>query len=403
MAAASPVKSLQEEATCPICLEYFTHPVTLECGHNFCQACIAQCWEGPDTAASCPQCRETVQQRNLRPNRQLANILEIAKRLSFQAAKGAGGGRVCGEHQEALKLFCEEDQTPICVICRESRAHRAHAVVPIQEAAQEYKEKIQAHLQTLREEREKLLGLNVAGEERSREYLDVRSTLSRCEKGKFQQPEEISPELEERVSDFSQKTMVLMETLRKFKDTLPSALESLGADRQANVTLDPDTATPQLVLSEDGKSVRRGDTRQDLPDNPERFDTERWVLGCGGFTAGRHCWEVAVGDGRYWAVGVARESVGRKGRISLSPEGGIWALQRWGYRFRALTSPETPLPQRRAPTRIQVCLDCDRGQVTFIDAGDEAPIFTFPLGSVPGERIRPWLGVWGRSHFRLCP
>ncbi|CAM5104946.1 unnamed protein product [Natator depressus] len=403
MAAASPVKSLQEEATCPICLEYFTHPVTLECGHNFCQACIAQCWEGPDTAASCPQCRETVQQRNLRPNRQLANVVEIAKRLSFQAAKGAGGGEVCGEHQEALKLFCEEDQTPICVICRESRAHRAHAVVPIQEAAQEYKEKIQAHLQTLREEREKLLGLNVAGEERSREYLDVRSTLSRCEKGKFQQPEEISPELEERVSDFSQKTMVLMETLRKFKDTLPSALESLGADRQANVTLDPDTATPQLVLSEDGKSVRRGDTRQDLPDNPERFDTERWVLGCGGFTAGRHCWEVAVGDGRYWAVGVARESVGRKGRISLSPEGGIWALQRWGYRFRALTSPETPLPQRRAPTRIQVCLDCDRGQVTFIDAGDEAPIFTFPLGSVPGERIRPWLGVWGRSHFRLCP
>ncbi|CAM5098218.1 unnamed protein product [Natator depressus] len=52
MAAASPVESLQEEATCPICLEYFTHPVTLECGHNFCRACIAQCWEGPDRAPS---------------------------------------------------------------------------------------------------------------------------------------------------------------------------------------------------------------------------------------------------------------------------------------------------------------------------------------------------------------
>nr|XP_048674579.1 zinc finger protein RFP-like isoform X2 [Caretta caretta] len=309
MAAASPVESLQEEATCPICLEYFTDPVTLECGHNFCRACIAQCWEGPDTAASCPQCRETVQQRNLRPNRQLANILEIAKRLSFQTVKGAGGGEVCGEHQEALKLFCEEDQTPICVVCDRSRAHRTHMVVPIQEAAQEYKEKIQAHLKTLREEREKMLGLKVTGEKRSQEYLkqteterqkivsefqqlrelleeqerllvaqlekldkeivkiqnenitklsegisrlselisemegkcqkpaseflqDVRSTLSRCEKGKFQQPEEISPELGERVSDFSQKTIVLTETLRKFKDTLPSALESLGAHRQ---------------------------------------------------------------------------------------------------------------------------------------------------------------------------
>ncbi|CAM5104942.1 unnamed protein product [Natator depressus] len=479
MAAASPVESLQEEATCPLCLEYFTDPVTLECGHNFCRACVAQCWEGPDRAASCPQCRETVQQRNLRPNRQLANVVEIAKQLSFQAAKGAGGGRVCGEHQEALKLFCEEDQTPICVICRESRAHRAHTVVPIQEAAEEYKEKIQAHLKTLREEREKWLGFKVTGEERSQEYLkqteterqkivsefqqlrqfleeqerlllaqlekldkeivkienenitklsegisclselisemegkcqkpgseflqDVRSTLSRCEKGKFQQSEEISPELEEQVSDFSQKTIVLMETLRKFKDTLPSALESLGAHRQANVTLDPDTAHPILVLSEGGKSVRCGDTRQRLPKNPERFDSVFCVLGCEGFTSGRHRWEVDVEDGQFWAVGVARASVGRKGGISCSPEGGIWAVE-WLGQFLALTSPVTPLPRSRAPSRIRVCLDCDRGQVTFIDAGDEAPIFTFPPGSVPGERIRPWLWVWPGSRLRLCP
>ncbi|CAM2101570.1 unnamed protein product [Caretta caretta] len=337
MAAASPVESLQEEATCPICLEYFTDPVTLECGHNFCRACIAQCWEGPDTAASCPQCRETVQQRNLRPNRQLANILEIAKRLSFQTVKGAGGGEVCGEHQEALKLFCEEDQTPICVVCDRSRAHRTHMVVPIQEAAQEYKkqteterQKIVSEFQQLRElleEQERLLvaqlekldkeivkiqnenitklseGISRLSElisemegkcqKPASEFLqDVRSTLSRCEKGKFQQPEEISPELGERVSDFSQKTIVLTETLRKFKDTLPSALESLGAHRQANVTLDPDTADPHLVLSEGGKSVRWGDTRQRLPNNPERFDTEHCVLGCEGFTSGRHCWEV---------------------------------------------------------------------------------------------------------------
>ncbi|CAM4666847.1 unnamed protein product, partial [Caretta caretta] len=196
MAAESPVESLQEEATCPICLEYFTDPVTLECGHNFCRACIAQCWEGPDTAASCPQCRETVQQRNLRPNRQLANFIEIAKRLSFQAAKGAGGGGVCGEHQEALKLFCEEDQTPICVVCDRSRAHRAHTVVPIQEAAQEYKEKIQAHLKTLREEREKLLGLKVAGEERSREYLKQTETERQKIVSQFQQLRQLLEEQE---------------------------------------------------------------------------------------------------------------------------------------------------------------------------------------------------------------
>ncbi|XP_039358169.1 zinc finger protein RFP-like [Mauremys reevesii] len=488
MAAENPVESLQEEATCPVCLEYFTEPVSVECGHNFCRACISQCWEGSDTAASCPQCRETVQQGNLRPNRQLANMVEITKRLSLQAAKGRGGDGVCGEHQEALKLFCEEDQTPICMICRESRAHRAHTVVPIEEAAQEYKERIQAHLKTLREEREKLLGLKATGEGNSREYLkqiqierqkivsefqqlqqfleeqerlllaqlekldkeivriqnenlsklseqisrlseliremegkcqkpaseflqDVRTTLSRCEKGKFQQPEEISPELEERVSGFSQKTIVLMEILGKFKDTLPSQLERkrgelFGAHRQVNVTLDPDTAHPNLVLSVDRKSVRCGDTGQQLPNNPERFSSWACVLGCEGFTSGRHCWEVEVGGVGSWAVGVARESVGRKGGISFSPEGGIWAVGRcrwWGGEFQALTSPVTLLPLSRAPSRIRVCLDCDRGQVTFIDVGDKAPVFTFPPGSVRGGRIRPWFFVGPGSPLRLCP
>ncbi|XP_074873307.1 zinc finger protein RFP-like [Carettochelys insculpta] len=466
MAAGSPLESLQEEATCPVCLEFFKDPVITECGHNFCQACISQCWEGPDPATSCPQCRETVQQRHLRPNRQLANVIEIAKRLSLQAAKGAGGDGVCGEHQKALKLFCEEDQTPICVICRESQAHRAHTVVPIQEAAQEYKGKIQARLKTLREESEKLLGLKATGEEKSREYLrqtqrerqkivwefqqlrqfleeqerlllaqlekleveivrlqndnvrelsaqisrlselmgemegkcqkpaseflqDIRSTLSRCEKGKFQPPDEVLLELKGQVSGFSMKTIALSETLSKFK---------------AHVTLDPDTAHPRLVLSEGGKSVRRERTRQRLPDNPERFDMWPCVLGCEGFTSGRHCWEVEVGDGWSWALGVARESVSRKGRISLSPERGIWAGRRLGDQFQALTSPATPLPLSRAPRRIRVCLDCDRGQVTFIDTATQALIFTFPRGSVPGERIRPWLGVWDRSsQLRLCP
>uniref|UniRef100_A0A452GZI8 Tripartite motif containing 10 n=1 Tax=Gopherus agassizii TaxID=38772 RepID=A0A452GZI8_9SAUR len=425
MAAENPVESLQEEATCPICLEYFTEPVTLECGHNFCRACIAQCWEGSDTDISCPQCRETVQQRNLRPNRQLANV--------------------------ALKLFCEEDQSPICVICRESRAHCAHTVVPIQEAAQEYKEKIQAYLKALREEREKLLGFKVTEKGKCQEYLrqkivsefqELREFLEEQERLLLAQLEKLDEEIvriqNENVSKLSEQISRLSELISEMegkcqkpgnrvrlqplpgagpRSTSPEALAPGQARSQrpssspnalilsvpANVTLDPDTAQLRLVLSEDRKSVRYGDTRQDLPDNPQRFDTDFCVLGCEGFTSGRHCWEVEVEDGQCWAVGVARESVGRKGGISYSPEGGIWAVLRWMGQFQVLTSPVTPLPLRRVPSRIQVCLDCDRGQVTFIDAGDEAPIFTFPPGSIPGERIRPWLCVGYRSRLCLCP
>ncbi|XP_065426457.1 zinc finger protein RFP-like [Chrysemys picta bellii] len=170
MAAESPARCLQAEASCPICQEYFKDPVIIDCGHSFCRVCISQCWEGSDTDVSCPQCGETAQQRNLTPNRQLANVLEIVQQLSLPVIEDAGWERVCGEHRQPLKLFCEEDQTPICVMCDASRAHAAHTVVPIREAAQEYEETFQAHLKTLKEEKEKLKGFKVTGEGTSQQY-----------------------------------------------------------------------------------------------------------------------------------------------------------------------------------------------------------------------------------------
>ncbi|XP_043384102.1 E3 ubiquitin-protein ligase TRIM39-like isoform X5 [Chelonia mydas] len=435
MAAENPLESLQEEATCPVCLEYFTDPVTLECGHNFCRACIAQCWEGPDTAASCPQCRETVQQRNLRPNRQLGNMVEIAKRLSFQAAKGAGGGGVCGKHQETLKLFCEEDQTSVCVVCHLSRAHRAHRVVPIEEAAQEYKVKLQGALGPLRKELEESLALTskeeekttewqgkvknkremIAGEfnklhtllreeeqlllqsleEEERETLhrlrenvtklsqqssslqqliteieekcqqpvaellkDVKSTLSRSENVKLQEPEAVSTDLK---------------NVYKISLDMREGLKRFGVD----VTLDPDTANPHLVLSEDRKRVRHGDTRQDLPDKPERFDTGPNVLGAEGFAGGRRYWEVGVGDKTAWDLGICRESLSRKGKVTLTPEDGYWAVWLRDGKYKALTSLSTPLPVSVRPSRVGIFLDYEAGEVSFYNVTDGSHLFTF--------------------------
>uniref|UniRef100_A0A8D0GCA6 B30.2/SPRY domain-containing protein n=1 Tax=Sphenodon punctatus TaxID=8508 RepID=A0A8D0GCA6_SPHPU len=157
---------------------------------------------------------------------------------------------------------------------------------------------------------------------------DVESTLSRYEQRQLQQPVDISPELEETPGAISLQTAALQETLKKFKESLvhaeslarnPSYMErakksvrtsyrseSLMTDLEkakkfaltsystVKVTLDPDTANPQLVLSEDQKTVRCGETRQKVPYIPERFDTCRCVLGREGFTSGRHCWEVEV-------------------------------------------------------------------------------------------------------------
>ncbi|KYO19898.1 hypothetical protein Y1Q_0006856 [Alligator mississippiensis] len=168
MATESSVQSLQDEVTCSVCLEFFRDPVMIMgCGHNFCQACIAQCWEGAETDVTCPQCRQTFAQRLLGPNRQLANVVELVKGLSM---RGAGGKTVCEQHREALNLFCETDQVLMCVICWESRAHQAHPAAPIQEAAQQCKEQIQTQLQLLRREREGLEALRGSESQKHQEY-----------------------------------------------------------------------------------------------------------------------------------------------------------------------------------------------------------------------------------------
>ncbi|XP_069490978.1 E3 ubiquitin-protein ligase TRIM39-like isoform X2 [Ambystoma mexicanum] len=151
MAAPAQLQGLKEEATCSICLEYFTDPVSVECGHAFCRSCITQCWEGLETDFPFPQCRETFQNKTLRPNWQLANIVEMLKQLHLPNATPQEEN-LCSEHEEKLKLFCEDDQRPICLVCRESKGHRAHTVLPIPEAAQEYKDKLYSYMEHLKKE-----------------------------------------------------------------------------------------------------------------------------------------------------------------------------------------------------------------------------------------------------------
>ncbi|NXB95265.1 ERMAP protein, partial [Vidua chalybeata] len=156
-----------------------------------------------------------------------------------------------------------------------------------------------------------------------------------------------------------------------------------------SLTLDPDTAHPRLALSEDGKCVRWGDTRRVVPDHPKRFDSSRCVLGREGFASGRHYWEVQVGDGAAWAVGVAKESVPRKGRVSVKPEVGIWAVGQCGSQCQALASPSVPIALPEAPEVVGVYLDYEAGRVAFFDCRGQTPMFAYPPARFGGERLLP--------------
>uniref|UniRef100_A0A8C3KQ62 BT1A1 protein n=1 Tax=Calidris pygmaea TaxID=425635 RepID=A0A8C3KQ62_9CHAR len=170
------------------------------------------------------------------------------------------------------------------------------------------------------------------------------------------------------------------------------------------VVLDPDTAHCDLVLSEDCKSVTRRDTRQDIPDIPERFNPWRCVLGREGFTSGRYYWEVEAVDGGGWTVGVSREDVKRKGEIEFKPEEGIWAVGQWAGHFQALTSPNrTLLPEIQTPKRIRVSLDYEEGRVAFFSVDEGIPIFTFPLASFGGMRVHPWVWLGPGTWLKMWP
>nr|XP_056722306.1 E3 ubiquitin-protein ligase TRIM7-like [Euleptes europaea] len=228
---------------------------------------------------------------------------------------------------------------------------------------------------------------------------DARSTLQRYEeKEAFEDPAAFPLALKWRIWELTDLNPLLEGFKKQFKDTLDSGLHL----QKANVTLDPHTAHPELILSEDRKSVRWGGKAQPLPNNPERFDNYFAVLGREGFTAGRHFWEVLVGSEEGWAVGVARKSVRRKGWIIFSPEKGIWAVGKWGGCYwAALIGQFLPLSLTGEPKRIRVCLNYAGGRVAFFDADRGSLICEFSGASFSGETLLPFFRVCGKAQLKL--
>ncbi|XP_025842300.1 butyrophilin subfamily 1 member A1 isoform X3 [Vulpes vulpes] len=173
---------------------------------------------------------------------------------------------------------------------------------------------------------------------------------------------------------------------------------------RVDVTLDPDTAHPHLFLSEDSKSVRLEDSRQELPEKPERFDSWPCVLGCETFTSGRHFWEVEVGDRADWAVGVCRENVVKKGFDPMTPENGFWAVELYGNGYWALTPRRTPLPLVGHPRRVGIFLDYESGDISFYNMTDGSPIYAFSNASFCGP-LQPFFCLWscGKKPLTICP
>ncbi|XP_076994023.1 E3 ubiquitin-protein ligase TRIM11-like [Tamandua tetradactyla] len=456
MAARSLAKDLQDEATCPICLDLFSEPVSLSCGHNFCRACVDRSWGAGDALFPCPECREPCAPRSVRPNRPLGRVAAALGRL--RPPPDRGGPRdpcdLCPEHLEPLKLFCEDDRCPICVVCGCARAHRDHRVVPLEEAAQTQRENFPKMLEELKKVMKKAERLQTdvvvnsevwqakVQERKQRtvsEFEKFRKLLAEDELWLLQQLEEEKEVIvqklkkeEQVLAKHSRAVEVLILELKErserpalgllqglgeilnrienLKLTIPAAISMelkttckvpglLDTLRrfQVDMTLDPESAHPCLTLSDDQRTVTQAQPWGSQSKMEKLLGKILSVLGRERFSAGRHYWEVEVKDRGNWALGVCREDADRKVSALWKQDGGFWSK-------RDLFPTGTFNPQKTLHPRIGIFLDWEAGELSFYNVNEESHLYTIPRAGFQGP-LRPIFIAppWCQTSLTICP
>ncbi|XP_076846213.1 E3 ubiquitin-protein ligase TRIM35-like [Brachyhypopomus gauderio] len=419
----------EEEFSCPVCCDIFRDPVLLSCTHSVCKTCLQQFWETKGSR-ECPVCRRRFSKSNPPLNRALKNLCESFLESTSQRSS-AGSEVLCSLHNEKLKVFCLEDQQPVCVVCQISKAHKTHDCCPVDEAVCDFKNKLKTSLESLQQhlkvfEKDKQVCEKTAAHikyqaehtERQikEEFEKIHQFLRDEEAARIaalkEEEEQKSHMMRRKIEEMSGEIASLSDQIRNTEkemeaENIPFLLNVSSTLKQVHhtpkehekvsgalinvakhlsnlkfrvwermqkilqyypVTLDPNTAHPELHLSDDLTTVKRRPQKSLLPDNPERFDECACVLGSEGFNSGTHCWDVDVGNSDDWELGVIRESVCRK---VDSYWGSVWRVcytkiigQYW---TRCPGQPGHPLTPTEKLQRVRVQLDWDRGKVTFTD------------------------------------
>ncbi|XP_041933689.1 zinc-binding protein A33-like isoform X9 [Alosa sapidissima] len=410
---------LEEELCCPVCCDIFKDPVFLSCAHSACKACLQQFWESKGSK-ECPYCRRKCSKAHYPPNMALRNLCEVYLQERSQRAS-AGSEVLCSLHSEKLKLFCLEDKQPVCVVCRDSRKHTNHKFQPLDEAASDLKTQTQHTEKQIKEEFEKL-HLFLRDEEAART-----AALREEEEQKSQMMKEKIEKMSREISSLSDTIRAIEEKmgaddvtfLQNYKSTVERAQCTLQDPERVSgdlinvakhldnlkvkvwkrmispVTLDPNTAHPDLILSEDLTSVRY------VENNPQRFDYYACVLGSEGFNSGTHCWDVEVGENTWWIVGVKAELAPRKGEYG--DVSGEWCVYYYDGAYRACAPPQPPtlLTVQQKLQRIRVQLDWDRGELSFSDPDNNTHLHT--LTHTFTERVFPFFSGCSLSSLRILP
>uniref|UniRef100_A0A8D0DD88 Si:dkey-206d17.15 n=1 Tax=Sander lucioperca TaxID=283035 RepID=A0A8D0DD88_SANLU len=396
MSAASCLLT-EDQFLCSICLDVFTDPVTIPCGHNFLKTCITEHWD-IDLPCQCPNCREVFNTKHeLQVNTVIsemkaelwktgAEILQMIqkRRLKIQEIK----------HSEELS---DEDAdreisegVQIFTALKESvERSLAELIKTIQEKQRKTEKPAEGFITELEQEISEMKKRSTEVEQllQSEDHLHLLqsfTSLNTVPPTKDWTEVNVHPPSYE--GTVRRAVTQLEETLsEQMKKLLPEVQQSA-----VDVTLDPDTAHPYLILSDDGKQVNHGDVRKNLPDNPKRFFNYVLVLGKQSFSSGRFYYEVQVKGKTKWTLGVVRESINRKEEITLSPQDGYWAIWlRNDNEYKGLADPAVLLSLKSRPQKVGVFVDYEEGLVSFYDVDAAALIYSF-TGCSFTEKLYPF-------------
>ncbi|XP_050956351.1 nuclear factor 7, ovary isoform X2 [Labeo rohita] len=347
-----------EELSCPVCCEIFKDPVVLSCSHSFCKECLQKFWRTKETQ-ECPVCRRRSSKRYPPCNLVLKNLCESLLKESNKRQSE----EICSLHSEKLKLFCLEDKQPVCLVCRDSQKHANHTFRPVSEAVQSRKEELNTALKSLQDKCKHNENMKEEFEKTIQHIMKFPVSMERVQ---ISQPDPQTPS-------------GALIRVPHYLGNLPVKVSKRMQDIFQNtpVILDPNTANPRLVMSDDLTSVRNSKINQPVPNNPERFDWHSCVLGSEGFTSGTHCWDVEVKESQYWTLGVTTASNQRKGLDCFNTD--VWSVS---YKnsllaFMPICQPCSGFQVKQYLERVRVNLDYDRGTVSFSDPVTNTHLHTF--------------------------